>query len=672
MRTNRALQLCRRWIPRVLALIGAGCGGGGGGSGAPAAAASGPAASGNAQISFTNLQTRTVFGSGAVAFNISPPPASGQQTSCTLNGSAASPCLVGASAGEIGYTNLALGLHRFNVEVRDANGASVARAERTLDVVDASIAIFGATPGGIAAAIAAAREGERVVLIEPTLWVGGMMSGGLAKTDLGPRGLEVLGGFANELFRRVRDAEIRRGVCPESRCLGLYDFEPRVAEEVFESMLAEAGIVVERPVRLQGVHKQGTTIEHLATDRGTLHADVYIDASYEGDLMALAGVTYRLGREPRVMANPPNDPAQLGLQEDHAGATQYRISRSLYVDPYRVPGERASGTLPFIEPRPATLPDSGDGDSRVMAYTYRLCVTDDPSNRVPFAPPSNYDPLHYEASARLAQLWADSGADLANEMFNPARTVHSGTSAYYKYDLNGGSTFSIDMTAPNLNQAYVEAGEAERERIRQAYRDYIRGLLYSWQTDPRYGRLNAKMAAFGYCKDEFTDRGGWPHQLYVRTARRMVGEYVINENDVLQNGRRAPIADVVGFGAYNIDMHAVRYFAGPVNWPDGVRRDAIVLEGFLVAHAPNDEPYPVPYRSLVPQAQDATNFLNPVTPSATHVAQAALRMEPTFMILGEAAGIAAALAVQSRQPVQSVDYATLRQRLLARGQVLVH
>ena len=165
-------------------------------------------------------------------------------------------------------------------------------------------------------------------------------------------------------------------------------------------------------------------------------------------------------------------------------------------------------------------------------------------------------------------------------MFNPDVTLLSGNREYSKYDLNGGGTFSSDMTAPDLNQSYIEADEAERERIRTAYRDYIRGLLYFWRTDPRFEALNEKVASFGYCADEFLDSGGWPHQLYVRTARRMVGEYVMNENDVLQNGRRPPVPDPVGFGAYSMDIHTVRYLAAPVRWPDGIRRDTLVLEGF--------------------------------------------------------------------------------------------
>ena len=335
-----------------------------------------------------------------------------------------------------------------------------------------------------------------------------------------------------------------------------------------------------------------------------------------------------------------------------------------------MPGDPASGPLPYVEARPAAFPAAGAGDNRVMAYTYRLCVTDDPSNRIAFTPPPGYDPAQFEASARVAQAIAARGSDLAQVMFNPATTVASANRSYYKYDLNGGSTFSIDMSAPDMNQAYAEGDDATRERIRAAYRSYIQGLLYFWQTDPRFGGLNAKVARFGYCKDEFADRGNWPHQLYVRVARRMLGEYVMNEADVLQNGRRPPIADSVGFGAYNIDMHTYRYHIGPVNWPDGVRRDTLVTEGFTIAHAPNDPPYPVSYRALVPRAADATNLLNPVTLSATNVAYSALRMEPTLMILGESAGIAAALAAETGQDVQALSYATLRQRLLAAGQKL--
>ena len=624
-------------------------------------------------VAFRDVQPRTVFGAGSFDFALSKPLDAGESVTCTVDGAAAQPCLIGTTDGRIHYTALGPGLHRFSAEVRGTSGARLATAEHMLDVVAPKIVVFGATPAGISAAVAAARAGQTAVVLEPTRFIGGMMSGGLTKTDLGPRGHEIIGGFAQEFLQRLRDIHMASGACAAQRCPGLYDFEAREAEKLFETVLREERVIVERSVQLAAVAKNGARLQSLSTSRGDVAGEVFVDASYEGDLMALAGVPYTIGREPRLLANPPDDATQLAMQEDFAGTPRYGIPFSaVYVDPCRVPGDPASGPVPYVEPRPGVFPTVSSGDGRVMAYTYRLCVTDDPSNRIPFTAPPGYDPARFEASARVAQALAERGSDLAQRMFNPAATVASTNRTYYKYDLNGGSTFSIDMTAPDMNQAYVESDEATRERIRAAYRSYIQGLLYFWQTDPRYGGLNAKVARFGYCLDEFTDRGHWPHQLYVRVARRMLGEYVMNEADVLQNGRRPPIQDSVGFGAYNVDMHTYRYHVGPVDWPDGVRRDALVAEGFLIAHAPNDAPYPVSYRALTPRAADAVNLLNPVTLSATNVAYSALRMEPTFMILGQAAGLAAALAVETGQDVQAVDYATLRMRLLAARQKLAN
>jgi len=644
----------------------ASCGGSGSDSGESTSPGNRPMAASSAAITF-DAPARSVLPSGAVSFSVTGVAHSAE---CTLDGAPATPCLAeGSRRGAIDYEALASGLHRLRVAVRAQDGEVLRSAEHVLEIVEPDVVVYAATPGGIAAAIAAAESAKTVALLEPTAWVGGMMSGGLAKTDIGPRGHEILGGWAAKFFARVHAAEIAKGACG-SGC-SQYDFEPHEAERTFETLLAEARVIVERSAQLTSVTKEGATLRDVQTTRGSVSGKVFIDASYEGDLMAAAGVSYIVGREPRPTGDVPTDPAALALYEDDAGTLGYRLPRGGGADPYRTPGDPASGLLRYLEPRPSPIPARGSGDDRVMAYTYRLCVTDDPGNRIPFEAPAGYDPADYEMSARLTQAWiASQNIDPAVRMFNPEPTVLSTSRAHYKYDLNGGSTFSIDMTAPDMNQAYVEASEAERERIRDAYRHYIQGLLYFWQTDPRFGGLNQKMSRFGYCRDEFADRGGWPHQLYVRQARRMIGEYVMNQNDVMQNGRRPPITDVIGFGAYNIDVHTVRYMAAPANWPDGTRRDAIVLEGFLIRHAPNDEPYPVAYRSLVPIAAEADNLLNPVTLSATHIAYASLRMEPTFMILGEAAGIAAALAIEAGTPVQQVDYGALRQRLLARGQRL--
>lgn len=622
------------------------------------------------RITLSSSQTRTVFPTGIIAFNLSPALGSGESVACIIDGTP-TPCTgLTGSGGQLSYTGLSSGTHTLRVEIRTAAGTSISSAERALEVTSARVVVYGGTPGGITAAVSAARAGHTVAILEPTRWVGGMMSGGLAKTDVGERGTEVISGLAMEVFRKIRTAEVARGICSGS-CSDLFDFEPQVAERVFEDMLAADRVIVERDTVLTGTRKEGTSVRAIVTARGEATGQVFIDASYEGDLIAAAGIPFRLGREARVVATP-GDAAQLALEEEHAGTQRYRVPGGrvpggAFIDPYTVPGDPTSGTLPYVETRPSPIPAEGSGDSRVMAFTYRLCVTDDPGNRIPFSAPPGYNPAQFEAMGRMAQTMTQGGVDLATALFNPARTVRSRNASYSKHDLNGGSTFSIDMTGPGLNQSYVLGDETERQRIRQAYQDYIRGLLYFWQTDPRLGNLNQKVARFGLCEDEFTDRGGWPHQLYVRVGRRMIGEYVMNENDIMQNGRRAPAPEPIGYGAYNIDVHSVRYHAAPVTWPDGSRRDAIVTEGFLIVNQPDNAPYPISYRSLTPPAGSATNVLSAVPVSATHIAYAAIRMEPTFMMLGQAAGTAASLAVESQQSVQAIAYGTLRQRLINGG-----
>ena len=526
------------------------------------------------------------------------------------------------------------------------------------------VVVFGATPGGVTAAVSAARAGRKVLLLEPSAWVGGMMSGGLSNTDTGQRGPEVISGLAGEFFRRVRAIQEARGTCLDP-CASTFFFEPHVAGQVFESMLRDAGVVVERSVHLQNVEKNGATISRLVTSRGDVRADVFIDASYEGDLMKMAGVPFRIGREPRRMA-AANDKAGLADQEDDAGVQRRQLPLGLFLDPYRVPGDAASGTIAFVESRPDPLPEVGEGDSRVTAYTYRLCVTDDPTNRIPFTRPESYTPSNYELHARLAAA-VRADQDIVRSMFNPARVARSRDKRYFKYDLNSSLTLSTDLTGDGLNQGYVDLPQAKREQVQRTYRDYIQGLFHAYQTEPRLSALRERVSSFGYCADEFTDNGGWPHQFYVRVGRRMVGQYVMNENDVMQNGRRTAIPDPVALGTYSLAAHHHRYLAAPAEWPNGQRKDAVMLEGLLIGRIPNDAPYPISYRALTPREEDARNLLNPVTLSATHVAYSSIRMEPTFMMLGEAAGIAAVLSMESKGSVQSVSYSNLRRRLVDAG-----
>lgn len=538
--------------------------------------------------------------------------------------------------------------------------------DRTTNLPPADVVVFGATPAGVTAAVAAARAGRRVRLLEPGPWVGGMMSGGLSNTDTGPRGPEVISGLALDFFRRVRAVEEGRGVCLAS-CASSFFFEPHVAERTFEAMLRDTGVVIERSTSLLGVEKDGATITRLRTSRGQVGAAVFIDASYEGDLMALARVPYLIGREPRRTASA-TDRAGLALQEDHAGAQAFQLPLGVHVDPYRVPGDPSSGPVAFVEPRPDPLPQAGEGDARVMAYTYRLCVTDDPTNRIPFTRPEGYRAEDYELHARLAAAAAATPKiDIARNMFNPAPMVRSRDPKYNKYDLNSSLTLSTDLTADGLNHRYVEESPARREEIQRIYRRYIEGLFHAYQTEPRFAALRERVSRFGYCADEFTATGGFAQQFYVRVGRRMVGDYVMNENDVMQNGRRGPIQDVVALGTYSLAAHSHRYLAAPSQWPNGERKDAMMLEAPLILRQPNDAPYPIAYRAMTPRAVDARNLLNPVTLSATSVAYSSIRMEPTFMMLGEAAGAAAALAAETNTSVQDVAYPALRRRLVDGG-----
>jgi hypothetical protein len=545
-----------------------------------------------------------------------------------------------------------------SVEFRAQSNSSQAIASR------ADVVVFGATPAGVTAAVSAARAGRKVVLLEPGRWVGGMMSGGLSNTDTGQRGSEVISGLAAEFFRRARAIEEMRGACLDP-CASSFFFEPQVGEQVFETMLREAGVTVERSGYLVGVEKNGATIARLRTSRGDVRGDVFIDASYEGDVMKLAGVSFRIGREPRRPGGA-SDAVALADQEDDAGMQQRQLPLGLHLDPYRVPGDATSGVIAFVEPRPDPLPEVGDGDSRVTAYTYRLCVTDDPTNRIPFARPERYAASNYELHARLVAAVRPE-QDIVRSMFNPARIARSRDKNYFKYDLNSSLTLSTDLTGEGLNQGYVDQPQARREDIQRTYRDFVQGLLYAMQAEPRFKVLHERVSRFGYCADEFTSNGGWPHQFYVRVARRMVGAYVMNENDVMQNGRRPRIADPVAFGSYSLAAHHHRYLAAPAEWPNGQRKDAVMLEGLLIGRIPNDAPYPISYRSLIPRETDARNLLNPVTLSATHVAYSSIRMEPTFMMLGEATGIAASLSIESKSSVQTVSYPKLRQRLVKAG-----
>jgi hypothetical protein len=501
-------------------------------------------------------------------------------------------------------------------------------------VRDFDVVVYGGTAGGVVAAVGAAREGLKTALLEPGGHLGGMVSGGLGWTDYGKK--EVIGGYALEFYYRVG----RHYQMPLHGQDLAWRPEPHVAEEIFRSMVKEAGVTLFEHQRLRekgGVRKDGARVAGIATENGDeFTAKVFIDSSYEGDLMAQAGVTYTFGRE-----------SSSQYSESLAGVRDQTPYHQFLVD---VPAHDAAGKLlPEVSSR--QLPPPGTADKAVQSYNYRMCFTDVAANRVPFARPAGYDPARYELLARLlrARMQAEGRAPALNSLMTLDRIPNG------KTDVNNNGAFSTDYIGGSWN--YPDASYAERARIWQAHKDYQAGLFYFLANDPQVPEaLRQELNRWGLCKDEFTDTDNWPHQLYIRESRRMVGEYVVVQKD-LQTERAKP--DPIGMGSYNSDSHNVERIVGP----DGnVRNEGDMQVGV--------QPYQIPYRVMLPKQAEAVNLLVPVAFSASHVAYSSLRMEPQYMILGHAAGVAAKLAIESGKPVQAIDVAALIATLRKQGAVL--
>ncbi len=545
---------------------------------------------------------------------------------------------LGEGEGPIGtwprLAGLWLGRHGF---ARDGSTAAAAQPPKTFDVV-----VYGGTAAGVVTAIAAAREGASVALLEPRDHLGGMVSGGLGWTDFGRK--EVIGGYSLEYYERAG----RKYGEPIQWLL-----EPHVAEAIFKEWVAEAGVEVfyRHPlVERTGVSKDGTRVTAIRLENGAeFRATVFADATYEGDLMAQAGVTYTVGRE---------STAQYG--ESLAGV---RDRTPLHQFEVPVPARDAQGRLlPEISPTP-TLP-SGSADTRLQAYNFRVCMTERPDNRVPFPKPAAYDPGRFALLARTLAAMDAVKREAANAPAGsrPADKPRSRLIQPWslrdvmkpdpipngKTDTNNYGAFSTDYIGANY--AYPDADYATRDRIWQDHVHYVQGFLYFLQHDPQVPEgLHAAMASWGLCKDEFTDTGNWPHQLYVREARRMVGEYVMSQKDI-QTDLTKP--DVIGMGSYNSDSHNVQRVVNA----EGLAEN----EGDMQVPV---TPYQIPYRVMLPRRAEATNLLVPVTFSASHVAYSTLRMEPQYMIIGHAAGVAAKMAIDGGVAVQDVDAAALSARL---------
>jgi hypothetical protein len=503
---------------------------------------------------------------------------------------------------------------------------------------NADVVVYGGTASGVIAAVAAAREGKSVILVGPERHLGGMVSGGLGATDVGNAG--AIGGYAREFFDRVRDHYVKKYGATSEQVKdsgGGFRFEPHVAEAILDGMLLEAKIIVQRDAPLLSVESKDGRILAIRTGgskkdethRFTGH--VFIDASYEGDLMAQARVRHTVGRE----SSAQYDESIAGVQK-HSPAHQWGV-RVLPLAENQV-------LLPLVQADAPGVP--GSGDRKVQAYNFRLCMTQRPNQRVPFPRPANYDPARYELLARYLQAKPDLKV---GQLMNPVRIPNG------KTDTNNNGPFSTDHIGANWD--YPEAGAATRARIREDHVQYQQGFLWFLANDPRVPvALHKEINTWGLANGEFTDSDYWPHQLYVREARRMIGAYVMTQSDIMDKRTKD---DSVGLGSYNTDSHHVQRVVGP---------DGFVLnEGdFQVAV----KPYAIPYRSLVPKGEECTNLIVPVCCSASHVAYGTLRMEPVYMILGQASGVAAALAVGAKSAVQAVPVEKLRGRLKEQKAVL--
>lgn len=522
----------------------------------------------------------------------------------------------------------------------------VVSCDKGIEETDFDIVIYGGTSAGIAAAIQADRMGKRVIIVSPDRHLGGLTAGGLGWTDSGNKA--AIGGISREFYRNVKrhydrpDAWMFQKPEEYSRYRAdedaMWVFEPRVAEAAFENMIAETDVTIVRDAwlnREEGVKKEKNRITSIMTlDGKTYSGRMFIDATYEGDLMAAAGVSYTVGRE----SNATYGETLNGVQKARAVSHQFEHP----VSPYVIPGDPSSGLLPLIHGEDPG--EDGEGDHRVQAYNFRMCLTNVPENRVPFPRPDNYDPMTYELLGR----YLDTGWRGLFNKFDPAPNR--------KTDTNNYGAFSTDHIG--MNYDYPEASYKRRREIIKDHEDYQKGLMWFLANDPRVPQaVREEMSKWGLARDEFTDNGNWPHQMYVREARRMVSDFVMTELH-LRGIKDTPHS--IGMGSYTMDSHNVQRYVDE----NGYARN----EGDIQISP--GRAYPISYNAIIPKNAEAKNLLVPVCASASHIAYGSIRMEPVFMILGQSAATAAVMAIEQRIAVQDLDYQILQQRLLNDGQIL--
>jgi FAD dependent oxidoreductase len=488
--------------------------------------------------------------------------------------------------------------------------------------IEADLMIYGGTPAGVSAALQARRMGRRVSLLVFGRHIGGMTAGGLGATDVGHG--QAIGGISREFYTLIGEYYGK----PLS-----WRFEPHVAESFFNRLLVDAGVEVYFEQRLAQVEVERKRIIRVRMACGsTYKARMFIDASYEGDLMAMARVSYTLGRE----SNRKYRETLNGIHFGHPGH-----NFTAWVDPYMIPGDPDSGLLAGIQDMPPG--QNGQGDRCIQAFNFRVCLTDMPGNRLPFPKPADYDTGRYELLLRYIQAGVWDALFLTLAIPN------------HKTDTNNYGGFSSDHIGANYH--WPEGGYDTRERIFQDHVSYNQGMYYFLSNDRRVPvAIRDELNAWGLPKDEFTETGGWPHELYVREARRMIGDVVMTEHHC---HHRVEVQDSIGLAAYTMDSHNCRRL---------VMGGRVYNEGNV--EVPPSSPYGISYRAIIPAKGECENLLVPWCLSSSHIAFGSIRMEPVGMILGQSAATAACLAIKQNSGTHDVEYTALRDRLLADGQVL--
>ncbi len=529
--------------------------------------------------------------------------------------------------------------------------ASSAPAE-TFDLV-----VYGGTSAGVIAAAQAKRMGKTAVIVSPDRHLGGLSSGGLGWTDTGNKA--VIGGLSRDFYHRIwkeyqkpetwkwqkqeeygNKGQGTPAIDGTNRTMWI--FEPGVAEKVFEDYVREFEVPVFRDEwldRENGVRIEDGQIQEITVLSGKRFAGrMFIDATYEGDLMAAAGVSYHVGREGKDVYGEEWNGIQVGIlhHRHHFGAVDQPISA------YKTPGDPASGVVARVSTE--SPGERHAGDKRVQAYCFRMCLTDHPENRIPLPKPDGYDPAQYELLLRVFNAnWRETFAK-----FDPLPN--------HKTDTNNHGPFSTDNIGYNYD--YPEASYERRREIIREHETYQKGWLWFIANDPRVPKdVQEEMQRWGLPKDEFTQNGNWSHQLYIREARRMIGAFVMTEHELL---KKKPTPDSVGMGSYTIDSHNVQRYITP--------EGNVQNEGDIGVHA--NGPYEIAYGALVPKREECRNLLVPVCLSSSHIAFGSIRMEPVFMILAHSAATAAVMAMDGDLAVQDVPYADLRAQLEAEGQIL--